>query len=105
MMATLIGLLVGIIIIVLFWIFIRASYAFKGIFGVFPKQATQEMVNEKILELQNVLAHENEKVPVQSSMDEDVAGCIESKLERAKKLAQKYSFTIPEWDRNEKLEI
>ncbi len=94
-MATLIGSLLGIIIIVLFWIFTRASYAFKGIFGVFPKQATKEMVNEKILELQEVLAHENEKVPVQSSMDEDVVGYIERKLERAIKLAKKYSFSVP----------
>lgn len=93
-MVMLLGLLLMAIIISLFWVFIRVSYAFKSIFGVFPKKATQEMVDKKIQELQKALANE---VPVPGSrIDDDIAGYNESKLERAKKLAKKYGFSVSE---------
>lgn len=95
-MTTLISLLLGAIILFLFFIFIRTSRAFKGIFGVMPRQATQEMVNKKILVFQRTLAqYENAEASAPGSVGEDVAGYIESKLERAKKLAQKYGFRVP----------
>ncbi len=90
-------ILLGAIIIFLFFIFIRASYAFKGIFGVFPKKATQEMVDLEIKELQKTLVQKEDGLGhFSTEEDRDRAGMAQNSLERAKKLAQKYSFTIPE---------
>lgn len=91
LMASLVGLLVGVITCVLFWIFIRTRYDFKDVFGVFPKKATPEDVNKIIIYLQNTLEQDKERgTPTDESVE-----YLNTKIKRAKKLATKYNFSVP----------
>ena len=89
--------LVVMVFVVLLLFFSRHRFAFKNIFGVPPKQAIQEMVDKKIRELQETFFRREDglsRFPTEE--DRDWAGMAQNGLERAKKLAKKYGFSVPE---------
>ncbi|MDD4990444.1 MAG: hypothetical protein PHW31_04020 [Candidatus Pacebacteria bacterium] len=95
-MLLLVGFLITVVVALsLYMFFTRSSRACKSIFDAYPKKMTQEIVNKKMQELQEALARYEYEESVPSDIDEDVAGYIESKLERAKKLAERYGFITP----------
>lgn len=96
-MILIVGLCFTAITIFIYFISTRSSRAFQSVFGETPKQATQEMVDKKIQELRERLSSHEEKLPrLPTEEDRDKAGFTQIDLERAKKLAQKYGFRVPE---------
>lgn len=89
--------LVVIVLVGLLVFFSRHRVAFKRIFGVPPKRASQKIVNEKIAEFQEALAsYDGEDILSLSKVDEDCLGFLQHTIERARELAQRYGFQVLE---------
>jgi hypothetical protein len=90
----LIGIGIAIVIATIFYFtVIYPSRVFEKFFGVNLDSAKQEDVN-KVIESILTSLHKEEKKP--QPLDYDKIGYFESELKQAKKLAEKYNFTVPE---------
>jgi len=81
--------------IFIFLYFNRHRAAFKVAFGVPPKKASGEMVNEEIVRLEKKLASYKDGSLKINGMDEEYMEFLRSIIDKDKKLAQKYDFQVP----------
>lgn len=91
------GLLITAVVIFLGLFFTRSLRDFMSIFGVAPEEATQDIIDKKIGELQLTLWQKEEGLPKRNptELDMDLGGIAQNKLERAIKVACKFGFNVP----------